>query len=138
MITDPTRTLAALDRLSGLGVRLSVDDFGTGYSSLSYLRNLPIDCVKIDKSFVLPMDGDPRARGLVAGIIGLCDRLGFSVVAEGIETQDVLDDLQDMGCASGQGYFISRPLDGPGILDWVRGRSLTEGRDSLCVGPSNS
>jgi|GEM_PF-6458716 len=138
VITDPTRTLAALDRLSGLGVRLSVDDFGTGYSSLSYLRNLPIDCVKIDKSFVLPMDGDPRARGLVAGIIGLCDRLGFSVVAEGIETQDVLDDLQDMGCASGQGYFISRPLDGPGILDWVRGRSLTEGRDSLCVGPNNS
>ena len=122
VISDPTRTLATLDRLSNLGVKLSVDDFGTGYSSLSYLRNLPLDCVKIDKSFVLPMDGDQRARDLVAGIVGLCDRLGFSVVAEGIETQDVLDDLRRMGCAFGQGYFLSRPMDGADLLDWHAGR----------------
>ena len=124
VISDPTRTLATLDRLSALGVTLSVDDFGTGYSSLSYLRNLPIDCVKIDKSFVLPMDGDARARDLVAGIVGLCAKLGFKVVAEGIETEGVLDDLRAMGCDLGQGYYLARPMNGTDILGWNARREV--------------
>ena len=101
--------------LHALGLRLSIDDFGTGYSSLSQLRQLPVDEVKIDKSFVLGMAHQTRATSsIVRSIIELAHNLGLRVVAEGVEDELTRDLLAEMGCDKLQGYLVSRPLpDGP-------------------------
>jgi predicted signal transduction protein with EAL and GGDEF domain len=100
-------TLAALRRL---GVGIAIDDFGTGYSSLAYLSRLPIDCLKIDRSFVCGMTSGSHNAEIVRAIVSLGGSLGKSVVAEGIETDSQLGQLRDLGCGSGQGYHLSRPL----------------------------
>ena len=89
---------------------LSIDDFGTGYSSLSYLSTLPIDSLKIDRSFVRGMRNGSKEAEVVRAIVTLGASLGKSVIAEGIETESQFDQLRDMGCESGQGYHLSRPL----------------------------
>ena len=99
-----------LERLKDLGCKLSIDDFGTGYSCLSYLKELPIDKMKIDQSFVINIGNDPKNLAVVATIIDLAKRLGMSVVAEGIEKTSQADILQKMGCRQGQGYLFSKPL----------------------------
>ena len=99
-----------LERLKDLGCKLSIDDFGTGYSCLSYLKELPIDKMKIDKSFVINIGNDPKNLAVVATIIDLAKRLGLSVVAEGIEQASQADILQKMGCRQGQGFLFSKPL----------------------------
>ena len=101
--------IRALRDLRGLGVRLVLDDFGTGYSSLSYLKHLPLDTIKIDRSFVAGIDG-AADRSIVDAVIALAHGLGIAVVAEGIETESQLDRLRDLGCDYGQGYLISRPV----------------------------
>jgi EAL domain-containing protein (putative c-di-GMP-specific phosphodiesterase class I) len=101
--------IRALRDLRGLGVRLVLDDFGTGYSSLSYLKHLPLDTIKIDRSFVAGIDG-VADRSIVDAVIALAHGLGIAVVAEGIETESQLDLLRDLGCDYGQGYLISRPV----------------------------
>lgn len=108
-------TLAALDEA---GVRLAIDDFGTGYSSLSYLQSMPAHVVKIDQSFVRNMAGGERNRTLVNTMISLSHELGFRVVAEGIETDDVRQLLRDQGCDEGQGYLFARPLAPEVLLAW--------------------
>ncbi|CAN5297777.1 hypothetical protein BH23ACT9_BH23ACT9_03980 [soil metagenome] len=125
VISDPTRTMAVLQRLSSLGLRLSIDDFGTGYSSLAYLRQLPADEVKIDKSFILPVGREPGATALVSGIVNLCHELGYDVVAEGVETAEVQGTLAELGCDRGQGYDIARPMPGGDILSWATQRHLS-------------
>jgi len=95
--------------LRGLGVRLSIDDFGTGYSSLTYLHRFPIDTLKIDRSFVMRMDRDNVE--IVRTILSLAENLGMDVVAEGIETQEQMGLLRDLGCQNGQGYFFSKPMN---------------------------
>ena len=100
----------ALDALKEMGVRLGLDDFGTGYSSLSYLKRLPVDRVKVDKSFVKGLGENATDTALVRMIIDLCHTLGVEIVAEGIETSDQATLLRDIGCDLGQGYYFARPL----------------------------
>jgi diguanylate cyclase len=140
VIGDPHRTMAVLRRLSRLGVRLAVDDFGTGYSSLAYLRQLPVDEIKVDKSFVLPIGSDPSAVRLVNGIIRLCHELRFSVVAEGIESARVEGVLRDLGCEAGQGFSIARPMPADDLLVWAlqrQGRWEVPGAGLSLVAPAD-
>ncbi|MEV4350699.1 EAL domain-containing protein [Actinoplanes sp. NPDC049596] len=110
LLTDTDENLARIVALKSLGVMLAMDDFGTGYSSLAYLRRFPMDVLKIDRSFVDRLGGDPADDALVRTIIRLGRRFGMRTVAEGIENADQLGILRDMGCDYAQGYFLSRPL----------------------------
>jgi EAL domain-containing protein (putative c-di-GMP-specific phosphodiesterase class I) len=101
--------IRTLRDIRGLGVRLVLDDFGTGYSSLSYLKHLPLDMIKIDRSFVAGID-QPADRSIVEAVIALAHGLDIGVVAEGIETEAQLTLLRDLGCDLGQGYLFSRPV----------------------------
>jgi EAL domain-containing protein (putative c-di-GMP-specific phosphodiesterase class I) len=106
-------SLQALRELRSLGVSLALDDFGTGYSSLSYLRSLPVDCLKVDRSFVsdLPDQGD--AERMLQAILGIATALRLRTVAEGIETPAQLEALRQHGCVEGQGFLLARPLAAP-------------------------
>ena len=111
LMEDVESSAAVLRELKMIGVHLAVDDFGTGYSSLSYLQEFPIDVLKIDKSFVHRITGDPYDSAIVSSIIDMGKNLKQLVIAEGIETQEQLAFLQAQHCAEGQGYLFSRPLD---------------------------
>ncbi len=122
MMQDVEQAASKLRAVKSLGVRLALDDFGTGYSSLGYLRSFPVDVVKIDKIFVDEIEHDRGASALVQAILSLGLGLTFEVVAEGIETQEQLDSLIDLGCRYGQGYLLARPLSRPqldGFLDGI-------------------
>jgi diguanylate cyclase (GGDEF)-like protein len=124
VMSDPERALPVLRGLHGLGVRIAVDDFGTGYSSLAYLRRLPVDEVKIDKSFVLGLASDLGDLAVVRAIVDLGHSLGLIVVAEGVEQDATRDQLVEMGCDVAQGFLISRPL-GPDRFDaWLAARTV--------------
>lgn len=110
-MADPERSLAIMHRLRALGVTLSIDDFGTGYSSFSYLKRLPIDKLKIDKSFVHDMVHSDDARAIVQAMVAMAHRMGLRVVAEGVESAEQAMALRDTGCDQEQGYFYARPLD---------------------------
>ena len=110
LVADAARTYAALQRLHELGVGISIDDFGTGYSSLSYLRRMPLDEVKIDKSFVMGMTTDENDALIVRSTIDLCVNLGLRVVAEGVETLEIWKRLADLGCHVAQGFYFGAPL----------------------------
>lgn len=110
MMLDPTISIAIMDRLSRLGIRLSLDDFGTGYSSLSYLSMLPISRLKIDRSFVMRLEDSGNERAIVTTIIAMAKSLGLDVIAEGIETETQLDILTSQRCLDFQGYYFGRPV----------------------------
>jgi len=110
LMLDPEQCLRQLRDLKALGVKLSVDDFGTGFSSLSSLRRYPIDELKIDRSFVDEVGSNPDDRAITQAILAMADKLSLSVVAEGIETQQQLDALQQLSCKHGQGHFIGKPM----------------------------
>lgn len=110
MSGDVARAVAILHELKGLGVTLSMDDFGTGYSSLNSLKTFPIDTLKIDQTFVRDAAQSPRDAAIVTTIVTLAQNLGFTVVAEGVETSDHATMLRDMGCNFFQGYWIAKPL----------------------------
>lgn len=110
MMTDPAHARKLLNGLDNLGVRLSIDDFGTGYSSLAYLKELPVDELKVDKSFVLNMPNDESDACIVRATVGLAHDLGLEVVAEGVEDQVTQDVLQELGCEFIQGYHFARPM----------------------------
>jgi EAL domain-containing protein (putative c-di-GMP-specific phosphodiesterase class I) len=103
-------TVSRLNELKGLGVLLAMDDFGTGYSSLSYLQRLPVDTVKIDRSFVNVMDSESEPSAIVQAIVTLCRVMKLSVTGEGIETTAQLAQLQSLGCDLGQGYLFAKPV----------------------------
>jgi EAL domain-containing protein (putative c-di-GMP-specific phosphodiesterase class I) len=107
---DPDRAQAILSDLHAHGLRLALDDFGTGYSSLWRLRNLPVDVLKIDRSFVSRVDTDPQAAKIVAAFIQLGQGLGMTTLAEGIETEGEWRFLAEQGCELGQGFYFSRPV----------------------------
>ena len=118
IMDDPQRALGTLDRLSALGYRLSIDDFGTGYSSLAYLKRLPVDELKIDKSFVLNMEKDPDDAQIVRSTIDLAHNLGLSVVAEGVETSKAWELLRELDCDEAQGYHMGKPMPATEFNDW--------------------
>jgi EAL domain-containing protein (putative c-di-GMP-specific phosphodiesterase class I) len=121
-MTDPQRSIAKLEELSAMGVRLAIDDFGTGYSSLSYLKSLPVNELKIDKSFVMSMEASADDRVIVRSTIDLARNLGLAVVAEGIETHAALVRLRTLGCGEGQGFLVSRPIPADAFIDWLATR----------------
>jgi diguanylate cyclase (GGDEF)-like protein len=122
IVQDPARATRVFDALKSLETTVAMDDFGTGYSSLAYLQRLPIDVLKIDKSFVSGMLVDPDAVAIVRAILSLAEALGMSTTAEGIETVDLATTLATLGCASGQGFYFSEPLEADAAFDFWRSR----------------
>jgi EAL domain-containing protein (putative c-di-GMP-specific phosphodiesterase class I) len=119
VMADPLRASEVLDRLRALGVRLSLDDFGTGHSSLAYLKRLPLDEVKIDRSFVSGMTEDENDMVIVRSTIDLARNLGLAVVAEGVETAEIMAELAALSCDTAQGFHLSRPLPPGELNDWL-------------------
>ncbi|WP_157930707.1 bifunctional diguanylate cyclase/phosphodiesterase [Glycomyces xiaoerkulensis] len=128
MVADGTRLSTVLDRLHEMGVRLSVDDFGTGYSSLAYLRRLPIQEIKVDLRFVQGMATDADDRAIVRAVLGLARHFEIDVVAEGIESHQTLEQLRDLECETGQGYYFSRPLTPDRFSAWLETQDRGAGR----------
>ena len=110
LMADPARALVVLNELNEIGVRISVDDFGTGYSSMTYLKSLPVDELKVDRSFVLDMQREATTNILVRSVVDLGHNLGLSVVAEGVEEHATLSTLQQLGCDIAQGFYLARPM----------------------------
>ncbi|MBV8220154.1 MAG: EAL domain-containing protein, partial [Solirubrobacterales bacterium] len=126
MLSDPIRTKRVLDKLSAMGVALSIDDFGTGYSSLSYLSQLPVNEIKIDRSFVMKMIESDNDAVIVRSTIDLGRNLGLQVVAEGVETEQAWAELNQLGCTLAQGYYLTRPVPAAELTAWLRRRTLAE------------
>jgi EAL domain-containing protein (putative c-di-GMP-specific phosphodiesterase class I)/GGDEF domain-containing protein len=121
VMSNPAEAIRVLERLRDRGVSFSIDDFGTGYSSLSYLQRLPVSEIKIDKSFVASMATQPNDAVIVRSIVDLAHNLGFEVVAEGIETDETLHELVRMGCDTGQGFGLARPMPADAVAGWLAG-----------------
>jgi diguanylate cyclase (GGDEF)-like protein len=120
VMRDIKRSIDSLQGLKQLGVRLALDDFGTGYSSLAYLTQLPIDTLKIDRSFVDKLGESGQSRAVVRSITALAQALGLSTIAEGVETREQLDSLRALGCDEVQGYFFARPMPAREMPGWCR------------------
>ena len=123
ILADPVRAMQVLSRLDEMGVRLSIDDFGTGYSSLAYLKRLPVDELKIDKSFILGMDESENDEVIVRSTIDLGRNLGLCVVAEGVESPQAWSRLAQLGCNVAQGYYLSRPVPAEQLTQWLADRA---------------
>lgn len=117
LMSDPDRAMQVLQQLHALEIKISIDDFGTGYSSLSYLKQLPVDEIKIDRSFVSSLSQNGTV--IVRSVIDLARNLGLQVTAEGVETAEVWDLLLSMGCTLAQGYYMSRPLEAEALTEWI-------------------
>ena len=122
IVQDPGRAQRVFEALKALDATVAMDDFGTGYSSLAYLQRLPIDVLKIDRSFVTGMMVDPDSVAIVRAVLSLADALGMSTTAEGIETVELATTLAALGCKSGQGYYYARPLEADAALDYWKTR----------------
>ncbi|MEA3063795.1 MAG: hypothetical protein QOJ27_223 [Sphingomonadales bacterium] len=123
IVQDPRRATTVLDGLKALGVSVAMDDFGTGYTSLAYLQRLPIDVLKIDRSFVAGMLRDADSVAIVRAILSLASALGMTATAEGIDAPDLAQALAEMGCSHGQGFHFARPLEGEAAFAYWRSRS---------------
>jgi EAL domain-containing protein (putative c-di-GMP-specific phosphodiesterase class I) len=131
MLSDPLRTKRVLDKLAAMGIALSIDDFGTGYSSLSYLSQLPVNEIKIDRSFVMNMTESDNDAVIVRSTIDLARNLNLQVVAEGVETEQAWDKLNQLGCTLAQGYYLTRPVPADELTQWLRRRPVADaGEDS--------
>jgi diguanylate cyclase len=122
-IEDPTRALRMLEAIAALGVGLSIDDFGTGYSSLSHLARMPVDEMKIDRSFIQSLESDPEFATVVRSAIEMGHGLGLKVVAEGIESAAAANRLREFGCDIAQGYFYAKPMPLEDFAAWMKGRT---------------
>jgi diguanylate cyclase (GGDEF)-like protein len=122
IVQDPARATRVFDALKSLEATVAMDDFGTGYSSLAYLQRLPIDVLKIDRSFVSGMMVDPDSVAIVRAVLSLADALGMSTTAEGIETVELATTLATLGCASGQGFYFAKPLEAEAALEYWKSR----------------
>ncbi|PKN25157.1 MAG: hypothetical protein CVU65_09650 [Deltaproteobacteria bacterium HGW-Deltaproteobacteria-22] len=120
---DPAGATIALGRLRKLGIRIAIDDFGLGYSSMAFLRNLPVNEVKIDRSFVFGMLKDPRDESIVDATIRLCRGLGLDVCAEGIEDEATYHRLREAGCTYAQGFFLAKPMAVDAFVEWIQQRA---------------
>ncbi|HEY7444982.1 MAG TPA: EAL domain-containing protein [Vicinamibacterales bacterium] len=119
IMRDPAHAMEILNRLSELGIKIAIDDFGTGYSSLSYLSHLPVNQLKIDRSFVMNLAADENVAVIVRSTIDLGHQLGLEVIAEGVENEAILTRLGALGCDCAQGYYISRPLKASELTMWL-------------------
>ncbi|MCL1478293.1 EAL domain-containing protein [Marinobacter sp. M3C] len=124
MVDGTGKALKNLNDLRSMGVRIAIDDFGTGYSSLSYLRTLPCDCLKIDRSFVQCITSDPTAAAIARAIITIGQEVNLHVIAEGVETEEQLEKLAQLGCNSVQGYFTGRPVSNDDFSPFFEGACL--------------
>src|SRR5207247_24394 len=131
ILDDPGNAIDNLGRLHALGCRLAIDDYGTGYSSLAYLRRLPVDELKIDKSFVMNMARDASDTMIVRSTIELAHNMGLTVVAEGVDDEGALERLRALGCDMVQGLLLSRPLTADAVA--ARLSSHLEARVSSCT-----
>ncbi|HSM97606.1 MAG TPA: EAL domain-containing protein, partial [Gallionella sp.] len=120
VMEDPERVIDLLDKMRGRGIHLSLDDFGTGHSSLAYLKRFPIDCVKIDRTFIKDMPGNTDDVAIARTIVAMAKSLGLATVAEGVETAGQFELLKAMGCDQVQGDFFSRPLPAGDFMDFYR------------------
>lgn len=134
MMADPTASLRTLSRLNSTGVKISIDDFGTGYSSLAYLKSLPVNELKIDKSFVMNMVGNEGDAKIVKSVVDLAQNFDLTVVAEGIENQETFDRLATMGCEYAQGFYMGHPMPIDDLVTWIEespwGRRSSQHRTS--------
>jgi diguanylate cyclase (GGDEF)-like protein len=119
IMADPERAHEILSRLVALGVGIAIDDFGTGYSSMAHLKRLPIQEIKIDKSFVVDLVDNASDAAIVRSMVDLARGLGLGVVAEGVETEATWQHLYDLGCTTAQGFFLSRPLPADDVMPWI-------------------
>jgi len=122
IVQDPTRAMRVFEALKALDATVAMDDFGTGYSSLAYLQRLPIDVLKIDRSFVTGMMVDPDSVAIVRAVLSLAEALGMSTTAEGIETVELATTLATLGCSSGQGYYFAKPLEAEAAIEYWKSR----------------
>ena len=122
IMRDQGQVVGTLNQLSAMGFSLSIDDFGTGQASLAYLRNLPVEKIKIDQSFVRELVSEQDDRSIVESTIQLAHRLQLEVVAEGVESAETHDLLGQMGCDYAQGYYISKPMDADQLPRWLEQR----------------
>ena len=127
VMSNPSDGLAILTELDRMGVMLAIDDFGTGYSSLAYLKQLPVDELKIDKSFVMDMEDNDNDAVIVRSTIDLAHNLGLHVAAEGVETEGTWDTLTALGCDRSQGYFMGRPMPVEKLQEWLREAEWAKG-----------
>jgi diguanylate cyclase (GGDEF)-like protein len=119
IMDDVEASAAKLARLRDMGVQIHVDDFGTGYSSLSYLHRFPITAVKIDRSFVSGLPGQPESEEVIKAIVSIAESLDFDVIAEGVEEQPQVEKLEELRCRYGQGYLLAKPLAAPELEAWA-------------------
>lgn len=119
VMSDPEFAISVLEKLDTMGVSLSIDDFGTGYSSLSYLKNLPVDEIKIDKSFIKDIVHNSDNEAIVRAVLVLAHHMHLSVVAEGVEDVESLDMLRELGCHVVQGYYFSKPMPLEEYIMWL-------------------
>ena len=110
LMDHPELMIVEINKIKKMGITIAVDDFGSGYSSLNYLKRLPVDVLKIDRSFISDIESDPSDSAIVAGIIGLAKSLKMKTVAEGVETEEQRSILENLGCDNYQGYLFSKPL----------------------------
>jgi EAL domain-containing protein (putative c-di-GMP-specific phosphodiesterase class I) len=120
IMADPERTMQILVELRRMGAQLAIDDFGTGYSSLAYLQRLPLDHVKIDKSFIASLSVDKSSATIVRSTVELGHNLGLEVIAEGVEDQKTRDLLVDLGCDTMQGFYVARPMPPLELRNWLK------------------
>ncbi|MGH9019256.1 MAG: EAL domain-containing protein, partial [Acidimicrobiales bacterium] len=120
VMRDPDHAIAVLETLKANGMHICIDDFGTGYSSLSYLKRLPVETIKIDRSFVDGLGQDPEDTAIVRAVIGMADSLQLLCVAEGVETPDQVDALRALGCQIAQGFLFGRPLGADRLAPFPR------------------
>ena len=134
IMEDPNHAIDTLDRLHALGIRLSIDDFGTGYSSLSYLKRMPVDELKIDKSFVMGMAENRDDETIVRSTIDLAHNMGLKVVAEGVESEAIVQRLAQLHCDLAQGFHLSRPLSPDRLEVWLRRWYENLGGEGVALG----
>lgn len=119
-MADIEDSIQKMQALKAHGIAFAIDDFGTGHSSLAYIKRLPLDVLKIDKSFVLNVADDPNDMTIVETIISMAQHLGLDVVAEGVETKEDLEFLKSHGCGCYQGYYFSRPVAAEAFVEYLQ------------------
>ncbi|MDR9403669.1 MAG: EAL domain-containing protein, partial [Halothece sp. Uz-M2-17] len=123
-VENPLQTVKLIKGFRSRGIQVSIDDFGTGYSSLSYLRQFPVDNLKIDRAFVNLLEADPNNMQIIRAIVDLGKALGMNITAEGIETKSQLEQLTELGCEFGQGYYFAKPMSAEAVSQYLFGSIL--------------